>query len=33
MTETDRLLLVPWSDNYFEEFAQICADPEVVKIS
>lgn len=29
--ETERLDLVPWKDEYFDEFAQICADPNVVR--
>ena len=28
--ETERLLLVPWSDQYFDEFARICADGDVM---
>ena len=29
--ETTRLVLVPWSDDYLDEFARICADPEVMR--
>jgi RimJ/RimL family protein N-acetyltransferase len=29
--ETERLLLVPWSDDYFDDFAGICADAEVMR--
>jgi RimJ/RimL family protein N-acetyltransferase len=29
--ETERLLLVPWNDDYFDEFARICADSEVMR--
>jgi molybdenum cofactor biosynthesis enzyme MoaA len=28
--ETERLLLVPRSDQYFDEFARICADGDVM---
>lgn len=31
MTQTERLLLVPWSDDYLDDFARICADPAVVR--
>ena len=29
--ETERLRLLLWSDEYFDDFARICADPEVVR--
>ena len=29
-TETERLLLVPWSDECFDGFAALCADPEAM---
>jgi ribosomal-protein-alanine N-acetyltransferase len=29
--ETKRLVLVPWSDHYLDEFARICADSEVMR--
>ena len=28
-TEIERLLLVPWSNDYFEDLARICSKPEV----
>jgi len=28
--ETERLLLVPWSDDYFDEFAALCGDAEAM---
>jgi hypothetical protein len=28
--ETERLPLVPWSDQYFDEFARICADGDLM---
>lgn len=29
--ETERLLLVPWSNEYFDDFAALCADPEAMR--
>jgi RimJ/RimL family protein N-acetyltransferase len=29
--ETERLRLVPWSDDHLDDFARICADPEVMR--
>jgi RimJ/RimL family protein N-acetyltransferase len=29
--ETERLLLVPWSDEYNDEFTRLCADPEAMR--
>ena len=29
--ETERLLLVPWADAYFDDFARICSQPEVMR--
>jgi hypothetical protein len=29
--ETERLLLVPWSDDYLYDFVRICADAEVMR--
>jgi RimJ/RimL family protein N-acetyltransferase len=29
--ETDRLVLVPWSDEYFDDVARLCADPEAMR--
>jgi len=29
--ETGRLLLVPWSDEYFDEFAGLCGDAEAMR--
>jgi RimJ/RimL family protein N-acetyltransferase len=31
VVETERLLLVPWSDDYLDEFARICGDAEVMR--
>lgn len=28
---TERLLLEPWSDSYFEEFARVLQDPEAMR--
>jgi RimJ/RimL family protein N-acetyltransferase len=30
-TETQRLLLIPWSDDYLDEFAALCADAEAMR--
>ena len=29
--ETEQLVLVPWSAGYFDQFARLCADPEVMR--
>jgi RimJ/RimL family protein N-acetyltransferase len=29
--ETERLLLVPWSDEYVDDFAALCADAEAMR--
>lgn len=31
MTSTKRLLLEPWSDSWFEEFARVLRDPEAMR--
>lgn len=30
-TETERLILLPWSNDYADEFARICRDPEAMR--
>jgi Acetyltransferase (GNAT) domain len=30
-TETQRLLLIPWSDDHLDEFAALCADAEAMR--
>lgn len=30
-TETERLVLVPWSGEYFSEFASVCTDPVAMR--
>jgi len=29
--ETERLLLLPWSDDYADEFTRVCLDPEAMR--